>query len=69
MDYCISLTFVESEYVGRAYVAYGAVYICSSIIWMWIIEGNRPDKFDISGGINLFYRCWHYFTYAKDMIS
>jgi len=43
------LTFVESEYAGRAYAAYGAVYICSSILWMWIVEGNRPDKFDIGG--------------------
>jgi small multidrug resistance family-3 protein len=43
------LTLVESQYAGRAYAAYGAVYICSSILWMWIIEGNRPDKFDITG--------------------
>ncbi|MCX7353146.1 MAG: YnfA family protein [Proteobacteria bacterium] len=43
------LTFVESEYAGRAYAVYGAIYICSSIIWMWIIEKNPPDKFDILG--------------------
>ena len=43
------LTFVDGEYAGRVYAAYGAVYICSSIIWMWIIENNPPDKFDILG--------------------
>lgn len=43
------LTFVESEYAGRTYAAYGAIYICSSILWMWIIEKNPPDKFDIIG--------------------
>lgn len=48
------LTFVESEYAGRAYAAYGAVYICSSIIWMWIIEKNPPDKFDVLGVLICF---------------
>ena|SRR3989344_1512013 len=43
------LTFVESEYAGRAYAAYGAVYICASIIWMWFVEKNPPDRFDIIG--------------------
>jgi len=43
------LTFIESEYAGRAYAAYGAVYICSSILWMWIIEKNSPDRYDIIG--------------------
>lgn len=48
------LTFVESEYAGRAYAAYGAVYTCSSIIWMWIIEKNPPDRFDILGVLICF---------------
>jgi small multidrug resistance family-3 protein len=43
------LTLVESDYAGRAYAAYGAVYISASILWMWIIEGNPPDRFDIIG--------------------
>lgn len=48
------LTFVESEYAGRAYAAYGAVYICSSILWMWMIEKNIPDKYDIIGVLICF---------------
>jgi small multidrug resistance family-3 protein len=48
------LTFVEAEYAGRAYAAYGAVYIFSSIMWMWLIEGNRPDRFDLIGVIACF---------------
>ncbi|MBX9805727.1 MAG: YnfA family protein [Alphaproteobacteria bacterium] len=43
------LTYVESDYAGRAYAAYGAVYIFSSILWMHIIEGNAPDRFDVIG--------------------
>lgn len=43
------LTLVESDYAGRAYAAYGAVYISASILWMWMIERNIPDRFDIIG--------------------
>jgi small multidrug resistance family-3 protein len=48
------LTFVESEYAGRSYAGYGAIYIFSSIIWMWVVEKNVPDKFDIIGLIICF---------------
>jgi len=43
------LTYVEAEYAGRAFAAYGAVYILSSILWMWGVEGNVPDRFDMLG--------------------
>ena len=43
------LTMVESSYAGRAYAAYGAIYICSSLAWMWIIENNPPTRADILG--------------------
>ncbi|WP_032112993.1 YnfA family protein [Candidatus Paracaedibacter symbiosus] len=43
------LTLVESEFAGRAYATYGTVYIFASILWMWVIEGNTPDRFDIIG--------------------
>lgn len=43
------LTLIESEFAGRAYAAYGAIYITASILWMWIIEKNAPDRFDILG--------------------
>ena len=35
------LTLVESDAAGRAYAAYGGVYIVASILWLWIIEGSR----------------------------
>ena len=43
------LTFVESDYAGRAYAAYGAIYILSSIAWMYFVEGSSPDRFDLLG--------------------
>lgn len=43
------LTLVESEAAGRTYAAYGGVYIVSAILWLWIIEGAKPDRWDILG--------------------
>lgn len=43
------LTLVESGFAGRAYAAYGAIYICASLAWMWMIENNSPTKFDLIG--------------------
>lgn len=43
------LTLVESDAAGRAYAAYGGVYICASLAWLWAIEGTRPDRWDSIG--------------------
>lgn len=44
------LTLVEAEHAGRAYAAYGGVYIVASILWLWTIDGARPDRWDVIGG-------------------
>jgi small multidrug resistance family-3 protein len=44
------LTLVPSDAAGRAYAAYGGIYIVASILWLWIAEGTRPDRWDIAGG-------------------
>jgi small multidrug resistance family-3 protein len=44
------LTLVESDAAGRTYAAYGGVYIVSAILWLWVIEGTRPDRWDVLGG-------------------
>lgn len=43
------LTLVDAEHAGRAYAAYGGVYITASILWLWMIEGAKPDRWDIAG--------------------
>ena len=45
------LTLVDTDHAGRAYAAYGGVYIVSALIWLWLVEGARPDKWDLIGGI------------------
>ncbi len=43
------LTLVEVEAAGRAYAAYGGVYIAASLLWLWAVEGTRPDRWDLLG--------------------
>jgi small multidrug resistance family-3 protein len=43
------LTSIESDYAGRAYAAYGGVYISASLVWLWAFEGTRPDRWDLVG--------------------
>jgi small multidrug resistance family-3 protein len=43
------LTLVPSEAAGRAYAAYGGVYIAASLGWLWVAEGFRPDRYDLAG--------------------
>ncbi|MCX5521071.1 YnfA family protein [Kaistia defluvii] len=43
------LTLVDSAAAGRAYAAYGGIYIALSILWLWIVEGARPDRWDLAG--------------------
>lgn len=45
------LTLVDSNFAGRAYAAYGGIYITSSIFWLWIIEGTKPDRWDLIGAV------------------
>ncbi|HEV7256695.1 MAG TPA: YnfA family protein [Bosea sp. (in: a-proteobacteria)] len=44
------LTLVESDAAGRAYAAYGGVYVAASLAWLWAAEGFRPDRWDLIGG-------------------
>lgn len=44
-----SLTRIDAEFAGRAYAAYGGIYIVSSLVWMWVVEGSRPDRWDLIG--------------------
>ncbi|ODN69607.1 YnfA family protein [Methylobrevis pamukkalensis] len=44
------LTLVETEAAGRAYAAYGGVYVAASIVWLKLVEGFSPDRWDLIGG-------------------
>ena len=43
------LTLIETAAAGRAYAAYGGIYIAASLGWLWLVEGVRPDRWDAAG--------------------
>jgi len=44
------LTLVPTDAAGRAFAAYGGVYICASLVWMAAVEKTFPDRWDLIGG-------------------
>jgi small multidrug resistance family-3 protein len=34
---------------GRVYAAYGGVYVCMAILWLWAVDGIRPTVWDLIG--------------------
>ena len=47
--FALALTQVETSNAGRAYAAYGGIYILASLIWLGLVEGVVPDRWDILG--------------------
>jgi small multidrug resistance family-3 protein len=43
------LTRVDGSAAGRTFAAYGGLYIAASLIWMRVVEGLRPDRWDLTG--------------------
>ena len=43
------LTLVDVPAAGRAYAAYGGIYIVASLAWLWFAENVRPDRWDLVG--------------------
>ncbi len=48
------LTKVNLEFAGRAYVIYGGVYIASSLAWLYFVEKQSFNKWDIIGSLIIF---------------
>ena len=46
--YGIVPTFQKAHF-HRVYAAYGGVFIVMSVFWGWLIDGVRPDTYDIIG--------------------
>lgn len=45
------LTRIDAAFAGRAYAAYGGIYIAASLLWLWIVENRIPDRWDMIGGM------------------
>jgi small multidrug resistance family-3 protein len=49
IGFALALTRVDSAFAGRAYAAYGGIYIAASLVWLWIVEGQVPTRADVLG--------------------
>ena len=47
--FAFALTRVDSVFAGRAYAAYGGIYIAASLFWLWAVEGQAPTRTDLIG--------------------
>ncbi|MGG7048501.1 MULTISPECIES: YnfA family protein [unclassified Campylobacter] len=45
------LTRVESEFAGRAYAAYGGIYIICSLLWLNFVEKQAFTRYDLLGSL------------------
>ena len=48
--YGVLPTFQPAHF-GRVYAAYGGVFVALSLLWGWWIDGHRPDRPDVLGGL------------------
>lgn len=44
----VALTFLPTHF-GRAYAAYGGVFVVLSVLWGWQVDGRAPDRMDVLG--------------------
>jgi small multidrug resistance family-3 protein len=49
IGFALALTRVDSAFAGRAYAAYGGIYIAASLLWLWMVERQRPTVTDLIG--------------------
>jgi small multidrug resistance family-3 protein len=49
--FALALTRVDAAFAGRAYAAYGGVYIASSLVWLMAVERTRPTWTDVAGSL------------------
>ena len=49
--FALALTRVDAALAGRAYAAYGGVYIVSSLLWLAIVERTPPRFTDFAGAV------------------
>ena len=47
--FALALTRVEAAFAGRAFAAYGGVYIVASLAWMALVERTMPRLTDYAG--------------------
>lgn len=48
--YGVIPTFQPAHF-GRVYAAYGGIFVVMALAWGWLIDKQRADVYDITGGL------------------
>lgn len=48
--FALALAQSPAAAAGRAFAAYAGVYLCGALLWLWVADGLRPDRWDLLGG-------------------
>ena len=51
IGFAVMLTRVDTLFAGRAYAAYGGIYIAASLLWLWAVEREPPTVRDVVGAL------------------
>jgi small multidrug resistance family-3 protein len=43
------LTRIDNSFAARTFAAYGGVYVAGALAWLVLVEGARPDRWDLLG--------------------
>ena len=43
------LALTPPPHAGRSFAAYGGIYIAASVLWLWLVDGERPGVPDMAG--------------------
>ena len=43
------LLTLHPEAAGRTYASYGGVYVATAVAWLWLVQKQQPDRWDIIG--------------------
>ncbi|USQ76910.1 YnfA family protein [Ornithinimicrobium cryptoxanthini] len=49
--YGIVATLQPDANFGRILAAYGGVFVAGSLLWGMVVDGFRPDRYDVSGAL------------------
>ena len=49
--FAMALALTPPSQAGRSFAAYAGVYLLASLFWLWAVEGTRPDRWDLAGGL------------------
>ncbi|WP_432540477.1 YnfA family protein [Kineococcus sp. SYSU DK002] len=49
--YGVVATFQPEASFGRVLAAYGGVFVAGSLAWAALVDGYRPDRYDVAGAL------------------